>query len=153
MCFDPDKGWKDVSLAEFLDCPYNLAFNRQTRMLADLTLVGCYNQSGFEPALRDSILLESAKKNLANMAFFGLQSDMRRSQYLFEQTFGLQFKKSMANWNSSKSDDTTITETQLERIAQLNRLDLDLYKYAEDIFQRRFEQLSSEDSMFAFNFS
>lgn len=39
LCFDPNIGWDDVSLNEFLHCPFNLAFNRQTRMLADLTLV------------------------------------------------------------------------------------------------------------------
>ncbi|CAI2357084.1 unnamed protein product [Caenorhabditis sp. 36 PRJEB53466] len=32
-CFDPRIGWEGVSLEEFISCPYNLAFNRQTRML------------------------------------------------------------------------------------------------------------------------
>ncbi|PIO71204.1 heparan sulfate 6-sulfotransferase [Teladorsagia circumcincta] len=28
LCFDPNLGWDDVSLNEFLHCPFNLAFNR-----------------------------------------------------------------------------------------------------------------------------
>ncbi|VDK47541.1 unnamed protein product [Cylicostephanus goldi] len=28
LCFDPHLGWDDVSLDEFLHCPFNLAFNR-----------------------------------------------------------------------------------------------------------------------------
>lgn len=44
--------WTGVEIDEFLDCEWNLAHNRQTRMLADLSLVGCYNSS-LEPAERD----------------------------------------------------------------------------------------------------
>ena len=40
-CFDGED-WSEVTLEEFLSCDHNLAFNRQTRMLADLSLVGCY---------------------------------------------------------------------------------------------------------------
>ena len=34
--------WTNVSLEEFIKCDSNLAWNRQTRMLADLTQIGCY---------------------------------------------------------------------------------------------------------------
>lgn len=42
-------------------------------MLADLALVGCYNVS-YMPSVdeRNRVMLASAKKNLASMAFFGL---------------------------------------------------------------------------------
>lgn len=42
-------------------------------MLADLALVGCYNMS-YMPSLaeRNRVMLASAKRNLAAMAFFGL---------------------------------------------------------------------------------
>jgi hypothetical protein len=50
---------------------YNLY--RQTRMLADLALVGCYNTSYMPShAERNRVMLASAKRNLAAMAFFGL---------------------------------------------------------------------------------
>lgn len=61
-----------MSLREFAACPYNLAANRQTRMLADLALVGCYNSSAMSKSKRDHVLLGSAKRNLAAMSYFGL---------------------------------------------------------------------------------
>lgn len=57
---------------EFARCTSNLAVNRQTRMLSDLALVGCYNQSAMPEHDRDSIMLASAKRNLAAMSYFGL---------------------------------------------------------------------------------
>lgn len=64
--------WINVSLDEFTSCPTNLASNRQTRMLADLALVGCYNRSAMSPTERDRVMLASAKRNLAAMSYFGL---------------------------------------------------------------------------------
>lgn len=52
-------------------CPYNLASNRQTRMLADLSIVGCYN-STLSNTDRDRLMLASAKHNLQYMPFFML---------------------------------------------------------------------------------
>ena len=52
-------------------CPYNLASNRQTRMLADLSLVGCYNSS-LSNKERENLMLASAKQNLRFMPFFML---------------------------------------------------------------------------------
>lgn len=56
-------------------------------MLADLTLVGCYNSSYLDHSVRDKIILESAKTNLRNMAFFGIKEQMGDSQKLFESVF------------------------------------------------------------------
>lgn len=57
--------WIDVTLDEFADCESNLAANRQTRMLADLALVNCYNKSSMPMHERNRLLLASAKRNLA----------------------------------------------------------------------------------------
>lgn len=54
-----------------MECPYNLARNRQTRMLADLSIVGCYN-STLSKTDRDRLMLASAKHNLQFMPFFML---------------------------------------------------------------------------------
>ncbi|CAB3400572.1 unnamed protein product [Caenorhabditis bovis] len=88
-CFDPRMGWEGVTLEEFISCPYNLAFNRQTRMLANLTLVNCYEHLKSPSYEQDRIMLTSAKENLRNMAFFGLKERMDDSQFLFENTFGM----------------------------------------------------------------
>lgn len=52
-------------------CSYNLANNRQTRMLADLSIVGCYN-STLSNTDRERLMLASAKHNLQFMPFFML---------------------------------------------------------------------------------
>ena len=38
--------WMNVTLAEFTACNHNLALNRQTRMIADLTKIECYKHLG-----------------------------------------------------------------------------------------------------------
>ena len=64
-------------------------------MLANLSLVGCYDQSIVpDRAERDRILLDSAKDNLRRMAFFSLTEQQADTQYLFERTFkGIRFTK------------------------------------------------------------
>lgn len=97
--------WTGVELEEFMNCPYNLAHNRQTRMLADLTLAGCYTgyNSTADQLERDRILLQSAKQNLASMAYFGLTEQQAISQYIFEQTFRLDFANSFDQANATLS--------------------------------------------------
>ena len=84
--------WANVSLDEFLACPSNFAFNRQTRMLADLAEVGCYS-SKLSDAKSRAKMLESAKRNLKRFAFFGITERQGDSQIIFEDTFKLTFKK------------------------------------------------------------
>lgn len=64
-------------------CPTNLGNNRQTRMLADLSLIGCYNSS-LSNAEKDNLMLESAKRNLHFMPFFMLTEyqKVRKLEYL-----------------------------------------------------------------------
>ncbi|KAK6113963.1 Sulfotransferase family protein [Brugia pahangi] len=143
MCFDPEIGWDGVTMDEFLACPYNLAFNRQTRMLADLTLINCYDTRSTDAATRDKIMLESAKVNLKNLAFFGLKEYMAESQWMFERLFHLKFSKNLAEWTKSKSNDTEITLQQMQLIRDRNRLDIMLYSYAKKLFFKRLKQLQS----------
>ncbi|KHJ98885.1 heparan sulfate 6-sulfotransferase [Oesophagostomum dentatum] len=138
LCFDPHLGWDDVSLDEFLHCPFNLAFNRQTRMLADLTLVNCYARNGMDPKTRNRILLESAKSNLRNMAFFGIKERMDDSQVMFERLFNLSFNRKLSAWSRSKSNDTDVTPEQMRLIREHNELDIQLYDYALKLFEHRF---------------
>nr|CAG4638753.1 EOG090X0E58 [Cyclestheria hislopi] len=142
--------WTGVGIEEFMNCPYNLAHNRQTRMLADLTLVGCYNSLFIDSKEKERIMLASAKANLARMAFFGLTEQQYRSQYIFEETFGLRFLTSFEQYNSTLSLLTLneLSNLQLERIKQLNSLDLELYEFAAQLLERRFEKLKKRDHYF-----
>lgn len=129
--------WSDVTLDEFLTCKDNLARNRQTRMLANLSLVNCYNTSGMDPVKRDHVLLESAKENLKSMAYFGLTEFQVYTQKLFEYTFDLKFVDAFSQLPVTHSDRSVITEEQKDEIRYQNRLDIDLYQYAKDLFLQR----------------
>ncbi|XP_032887296.1 heparan-sulfate 6-O-sulfotransferase 1 [Amblyraja radiata] len=131
--------WSGCTLKQFMDCPFNLANNRQVRMLADLSLVGCYNMSFITERKRAQILLESAKKNLKDMAFFGLTEFQRKTQYLFERTFHLLFIKPFIQFNSTRASGVETDNETFHRIEELNDLDVQLYDYAKDLFQQRFQ--------------
>ncbi|XDV47698.1 hypothetical protein PO909_017268 [Leuciscus waleckii] len=122
-----------------MDCPYNLANNRQVRMLADLSLVGCYNLSTVPEKRRSQLLLESAKKNLRDMAFYGLTEFQRKTQYLFERTFHLKFIRPFMQYNSTRAAGVDLDNDTIQRIEELNDLDMKLYDYAKDLFQQRYQ--------------
>ncbi|CAH1781990.1 unnamed protein product [Owenia fusiformis] len=140
-CFDMK--WKNVALDEFINCPGNLAINRQTRMLANLSLVDCYNTSTIPKPERDRIMLESAKNNLKDMTYFGLAEYQKSNQCLFEYTFGVNFTKKFAQSKrksyaeKSKHD---ISSPQLMKIKELNNLDIELYEYAKELYFQRLEK-------------
>lgn len=136
--------WNGVALDEFAGCESNLAANRQTRMLADLALVGCYNKTYMPTAERDRIMLASAKRNLAAMSYFGLTEYQKISQYIFEETFNLRFAIPFEQHNTTVSTVTmnSLTPAQRARIDQLNALDLELYAFAKKLmFQRYYTTL------------
>ncbi|KAJ8939939.1 hypothetical protein NQ318_007867 [Aromia moschata] len=148
-CYEGDN-WEGVQLDEFIECENNLAVNRQTRMLSDLELVGCYNKNYMSKADRDRIMLASAKKNLQSMAFFGLTEYQKISQYIFEETFNLRFAIPFEQNNATLSSSTltTLTPKQAAKIARLNSLDVELYKFSKKLLFERFEKLKSRDSDF-----
>ena len=135
---------------EFLDCSHNLAVNRQTRMLADLTLIGCYNSSVMSQKERDVLVLASAKENLRRTAFFGICENQTVSQYLFETTFGLFFKKPFIQLNQTRSSLilSGLSSASLQRIRELNHLDAQLYDYAVQLMTERFDQMRNSDPHF-----
>ncbi|TDG46935.1 hypothetical protein AWZ03_006639 [Drosophila navojoa] len=134
------KDWLDVDLDQFAGCESNLAANRQTRMLADLALVGCYNKSSMPAHERDRVMLASAKRNLAAMAYFGLTEYQKMSQYIFEETFNLRFAIPFEQHNATISATavTNLRPDQRRLIEKLNSLDIELYAFAKNLlFQRQ----------------
>lgn len=148
-CF-AGENWEGVSLDEFIGCESNLAGNRQTRMLADLELIGCYDKSYMPKEERDRVMLASAKKNLQSMAFFGLTEHQKISQYVFEETFNLRFAIPFEQNNATVSSSTipTLTAAQEAEIARLNSLDTELYAFAKKILFERFERVRARDVNF-----
>ena len=139
-----------ITLDEFIRCPSNLAINRQTRMLADLTLVNCYNTSGLSSDERGKIMLQSAMRNLEEMAFFALVEYQRESQYLFEKTFGLRFIQPFAQSLGSDTEAGKISlkldNTVVQRIADLNEIDGKFYRFAKHLFFRRVQYFRELDN-------
>jgi heparan sulfate 6-O-sulfotransferase HS6ST1 len=130
--------WKHVRLDRFMTCPTNLAINRMTLMLADLSLIDCRL-----PTINSSsdarIVLESAKRNLQDLAFFGLLDQQLTSQSMFEFTFNIRFRYSFLQLNRTHS---TVAQQQLsfdtiDRIRKLNYLDVQLYEFAEQLLSTR----------------
>lgn len=152
-CFNGDN-WEGVQLDEFINCESNLANNRQTRMLADLELIGCYDKKYMPKAERDRVMLASAKKNLQNMAFFGLTEYQKISQYIFEETFNLRFAIPFEQNNATVSSSTmpTLTTVQAAKVASLNALDIELYEFAKKILFERFNKLKARDANFEVRF-
>uniref|UniRef100_A0A6P5ILJ5 Heparan-sulfate 6-O-sulfotransferase n=1 Tax=Phascolarctos cinereus TaxID=38626 RepID=A0A6P5ILJ5_PHACI len=141
----PGDDWSGVSLREFMDCGYNLANNRQVRMLADLSLVGCYNLTFMNESERNMILLQSAKNNLKNMAFFGLTEFQRKTQFLFERTFNLKFISPFTQFNITRASNVEINGGARQRIEELNFLDMQLYEYAKDLFLQRYHHTKQQE--------
>ncbi|XP_023322718.1 heparan-sulfate 6-O-sulfotransferase 2 [Eurytemora carolleeae] len=145
-CYEGED-WSYVDLESFISCKHNFAVNRQTRMLADLELVNCYNSSRMSPETRDRILLSSAKANLEKMAYFGVTEEQRTSQYLFEATFNLRFNTILGQFNNTHSEDAaeSLTKETLNRIRNLNSLDHELYTFALQLMEKRFLTMQGLD--------
>lgn len=145
-CYDDvnDDDWTGVTLEEFMDCPFNLAVNRQTRMLADLRLVDCYDTSRMSLKRREMMLLNSAKTNLEKMAFFGLTEQQHESQLLFQNTFDMRFKTPFVQFNETTSLATELNLKQdiIDRITEMNHLDVELYEFAKVLMEARVQEMN-----------
>jgi hypothetical protein len=93
-------------------------------------------------------LLDSAKKVLEGVAFFGLTEYEELSQKLFEKTFKTSFKIEFnvkTHKPGKKSSAEVIlknmSESLKENIIKLNDLDFELYEYAKELFFKRLKFL------------
>ena len=130
-----------MSLDEFLSCRYNLAHDRQTRMLADLRPLGCYNSSALPAVVRGRLLLRSAAANLRRLAFFGLTERLEDSARMFQRRFGVRFDAELRQYATTHGEGEVrrLSETDRRRVHLANRLDIKLYEYARRLFERRMQ--------------
>lgn len=106
-------------------------------MLADLSKIGCLNNGNRSEY--NKLLLESAKLNLKQMAYFGILEYQLISQFVFESTFKIDFKHSFVQLNQTHSTQIKVDNDTLNLIKKLNYLDIELYEYAKEILFERFE--------------
>ena len=137
-----DKQWLNATLEEFLSCESNWGNNRQVMMLADLEVVGCYNQSHYAKEEREARMLESAKRNLEEFAFFGITEHLEESGVLFEKRLRMKFRKPMEQLPFSALCSAPLlqsvwTKDMYEKIAHTNKLDMALYDYALQLLTKR----------------
>ena len=148
--FYDHQAWENVTLSKFLSCKSNWANNRQTFSIADLETVHCFRKSTLPQQEREQMLLESAKDNLRKFAFFGLTEYQVESCLLVEHTVGLSFRdkldqRPVSQLNSAPMLNTLWnTPSTYEKIAIANRLDMELYEYALELFTSRLRAINTE---------
>ena len=145
LLLDNSTWWTTVSLDEFLSCPRNLANNRQTRMLANLSAIGCYDDDVASTSGYRDRMLSSAKLNLRAMAFFGLVEFQSETQRLFENTFKVKFPEDFRQSRVTHASRVDVTHRQLERLAKVNGMDLELYEFAKQLFFLRLMRVSNQN--------
>ena len=138
--------WYDVNLTSFVLCEHNWAHNRQTWMLADHRELQC-GGDGRAAKRKDKVsfereLLDSAKKSLRSMSFFGLAEHMRESALLFEYRFNVRLDLKpppIAPLSTSHWLIEYVLEDKmlLDKIIKRNILDIQLYEYALKLFKGR----------------
>ena len=105
--------WFNQTLDTFMGCSWNLARNRQVRMLSNLEK--CYERFGSNSFEIDEIYLQSAKNNLrTKFNFFGINSEQRLSQWLFEKTFSLEFNEPFQDGKNQSRRKIEISEKFVE---------------------------------------
>ena len=141
-----------LTLGRFLRCTDSLSINRMTLSLANNELATCWDKKKYSREQRDRILIESAKSNLRNFSYFGLNEFFVESGSLFEETFGVVFgnpvhKQSLNSSHAGQFISSLMLEEEVDvfkKVVQNNLLDLELYEYALDIFRIRMRAIGKE---------
>ena len=131
-----------TNLTEFMNCPFNSAINRQTRMLSS-------SGNPCLPSVTYSNLvdLETAKRNLQSMEFFGLTEYLSLSQRLFERTSYCRLHRACSfqsyleqDWSNNQTGDYLegkLSASEIARLRQMNSDDIELYQFARQLFFQR----------------
>ncbi|XP_067687104.1 heparan-sulfate 6-O-sulfotransferase 2-like [Haliotis asinina] len=134
---------KNLSFKTFTSCPQNPAFNRQTRMLANVTLDECLSTTGMSEVQCYDTMLISAKDTLKHMPFFGITEYSYMTQVLFEETFQLKVVDKYLHVKHLKTfmSLSNISSEDMETISNVNKYDFLLYDYAMGLFFERYDSL------------
>lgn len=91
----------------------------------------------------DQVSLELAKDRIDSLEFIGITERMSESISLMAYTFGFPPIMSVPNLNVTpkRLKIPKLTPNQFQKLSRLNRLDLDLYDYAQMLFELRCEKM------------
>jgi len=82
--------------------------------------------------------LEDAKRNLAGLAFVGIQERFAESLVLFQRSLGVRLEPAInRHVNAYRPSLDEIGDRERELIEEHTRLDAELYRFARNLFERR----------------
>jgi hypothetical protein len=135
----------NLTLEMMLSCDTNLSKNRQTRMLAlyDFDKTKCHLHN-----ITDAYLLERAKAGIDSLFTFGLTEYQNESAELLTRTMSCSSNKDKLIYKFDieiKQNEQTfagnirhsIPPHLMQKIIEKNRLDIQIYNYAKDVFLKR----------------
>jgi hypothetical protein len=134
------QSWKNVTLKSFVSCPYNWANNRQVWMLASLDDIFCNGKLTLSKDELGQRLLESAKRKLETMAFFGITEYLNESALLFEHVFNIKlhtFPSTIEHSSNCSIKSKQESNHLYHLIHELNKYDILLYEFALKLFRKR----------------
>jgi hypothetical protein len=129
---------EDISIESYIRLPH--FYNTQTRMIG-----------GFERAemktIPDDVLLQVAQVHLDAMPFFGITERFDDSIRLMNYVFGWpnNVNPPRLNVNPASQNQPLTPETE-QALEETNRIDTALYTLANEMFERRFQQMLRETS-------
>lgn len=92
--------------------------------------------------------LELSKQRLSEFNFLGITERFEQSLELFAYQFGLPDIKYLPKKNIAPKSTPSeqLTQSTIERIVELNKDEIELYQYAQDIFEQKYAQMLKEKS-------
>lgn len=142
-------GGKDCTLSQFLDRvqPPLHNFNTQTVYLSapapeDRTLKGALlHEAKIGRDRGDYASLSRAKEALLEMGFFGIAERFAESAALLGSRLGWEPLTDFQNQNVDDSGEPSVDDrTALDRIAEQNRLDIELHQFGTALFAEQYRQ-------------
>jgi len=137
-----------MSLDDYVNDPFfqNDFQNLQTRMLGLLIDRPIKQLRDTRPLDRDedrNYSLELAKERLRRFAYFGLQEYFRESLELFAFQFNCPPFPKIPEANVSPEQES-ISPQSIQKLQELNRLDVELYAFAKTLFDLRYREMKSD---------
>jgi len=135
-----------LSIEQFLELPDSAKriHNRQVRQIAG----AIHGMTADELAeLSGKDLLSIAKVRLDEFAYFGLTERFQESMDLMAYTFDWTVAQQVKSLNvapSEKKPESAVSAEAMAAITRCNELDIELYRYATELFDRRLRQIQDE---------
>lgn len=145
---------RNMSFEEFLeyDSPVLQCWNQQARMVAG-ALTGNWDNGD---RYKGGEVLERAKLNLKSFAFVGLCERMSDSMRVLSYTFN--WPDARPIWvNKRIAERKNLTDQLsprlLDKVREMNRLDVELYQYAQDLLNERLQEIRTYDNLDGLRYS